>query len=104
MSGELDYFSPIDNDFRIGFESEAFNKGDVNTANAVPYDILGISDDERRKKFFVNLHDLTSTFSNFNEESKYLNFKAKLYGKSVNNMNYAIENIQTTTGNIFLKY
>ncbi|MEP1018943.1 MAG: hypothetical protein ABJG77_17630, partial [Maribacter dokdonensis] len=43
MSGELDYFSPIDNDFRIGFESEAFNKGDVDTANAVPYDILGVS-------------------------------------------------------------
>ena len=43
MSGELDYFSPIDNDFRIGFESEAINKGDVNTANTVPYDILGIS-------------------------------------------------------------
>ena len=43
MSGELDYFSPIENDFRIGFESEALNKGDVNTANTVPYDILGIS-------------------------------------------------------------
>ena len=65
---------------------------------------LGISDDEKRKKFFINLHDLTSTFSNFNEESKYLNFKAKLYGKSVNNMNYAIENIQTTTLSKFILY
>ncbi|TDT45436.1 hypothetical protein CLV90_2524 [Maribacter spongiicola] len=41
LDGNIDYYLPFENDFRIGLESEVINKGDVNTANSVPFDILG---------------------------------------------------------------
>ena len=42
------------------------------TMDALAYN-LGISDTENIKNLFINMHDLTSTFSSFNEKSKYLN-------------------------------
>ena len=63
---------------------------------------LGISDSENIKNLFINMHDLTSTFSNFNEKSKYLNFKAKLYETSVNKMNYKTEQVNTITLSKFI--
>ncbi|MDF4202808.1 hypothetical protein PXD56_07570 [Maribacter sp. SA7] len=41
LSGELDYFQPFDNDYRIGLNSDAINKGDKNTAISTPFDIIG---------------------------------------------------------------
>ncbi|WP_396634301.1 hypothetical protein [Maribacter sp. R86514] len=41
LNGELDYFSPVDNDFRIGLDSELINKGDINSAITTPFDIIG---------------------------------------------------------------
>lgn len=40
LNGELDYFKPFDNDFRIGLDSEVINKGDLNTANSAPLDMI----------------------------------------------------------------
>tara|TARA_B100000035_G_scaffold248980_1_gene217751 strand:+ start:49 stop:765 length:717 start_codon:yes stop_codon:yes gene_type:complete len=56
---------------------------------------LGISDQEITREININMHDLTSSFSNFNEESKYLKFKAKLYGTTIDNMNYKKEKVKT---------
>lgn len=42
-NGNLDYYFPFENDFRIGLDSEVINKGDVNTANFTPLDIIGIT-------------------------------------------------------------
>ncbi len=41
LNGNLDYFHPFMNDYRIGLDSELINKGDINTANNYPVDILG---------------------------------------------------------------
>ncbi|WP_405397272.1 hypothetical protein [Maribacter sp. Asnod2-G09] len=40
LNGELDYFHPFDNDFRIGLDSEVIDKGDLNIANSTPLDII----------------------------------------------------------------
>tara|TARA_R110000764_G_C11001168_1_gene382228 strand:+ start:108 stop:1652 length:1545 start_codon:yes stop_codon:yes gene_type:complete len=40
LNGELDYFQPFENDFRIGLNSEVINKGDLNIANSTPLDII----------------------------------------------------------------
>tara|TARA_B100000900_G_scaffold256994_1_gene219013 strand:- start:129 stop:845 length:717 start_codon:yes stop_codon:yes gene_type:complete len=56
---------------------------------------LGISDQETTREININMHDLTSSFSNFNEESKYLKFKAKLYGTTIDNMSYKKEKVKT---------
>lgn len=42
LTGLVDYFLTSKNDFRIGLESEVINKGDLNTASTVPFDIYGI--------------------------------------------------------------
>ncbi|SIQ60287.1 hypothetical protein [Maribacter ulvicola] len=41
LSGNLDYFQPFLNDYRIGLESEVINKGDVNVGNSTSLDIIG---------------------------------------------------------------
>lgn len=43
INGSADYFLSSKNDFRIGLESEVLNKGDLNTALTLPFDILGVS-------------------------------------------------------------
>ena len=42
LDGEVDYFLPSKNDFRIGLESNVIGKGNTNTANSTPLDIIGI--------------------------------------------------------------
>tara|TARA_B100001059_G_C17711815_1_gene515912 strand:- start:152 stop:865 length:714 start_codon:yes stop_codon:yes gene_type:complete len=63
---------------------------------------LGVSDEETTKELFINLHDLTSTFSDFNKKSKYLNLKAKLYGSSISNMSHEKETVKTITLDKFI--
>jgi FkbM family methyltransferase len=58
---------------------------------------FGISNLEGEKKLYVNIHDLTSTFSEYNEYSKYLNFKAKLFETNVSQMSYKAEKVKTVT-------
>lgn len=41
LNGEIDYFLPSKNDFRIGLESVVISKGDLNTANSSPLDFVG---------------------------------------------------------------
>jgi len=43
INGSVDYFLSSKNDFRIGLESDVIGKGDLNTANKVPLDLLGIN-------------------------------------------------------------
>lgn len=42
LDGEVDYFLPARNDFRIGLGSIVIDKGNSNTANSAPLDIVGI--------------------------------------------------------------
>ena len=58
---------------------------------------LAISDTEKKQNLYLNRHDLTSTLSEFNEQSSYLNFKAKLYGTNIKNMTHETEFVQTIT-------
>ena len=58
---------------------------------------LAISDTENKQSLYLNMHDLTSTLSNFNEQSSYLNLKAKLYGTDIKNMSHGTELVQTIT-------
>ena len=52
----------------------------INTFN------YAISNKNGFRKFFVNKHDLTSTFSKYNHKNAYLNFKAKLFNSSLKEM------------------
>ena len=56
-----------------------------NNDNIVIYNNV-ISDKEKIVKLFINKHDLTSSLTKINQKNKYLNFKAKLFGGSVNQM------------------
>lgn len=47
---------------------------------------FGISNKDTRKIFFINEHDLTSSFSSFDENNLYLKFKAFLFGKNIKGM------------------
>ncbi len=42
LNGTTDFFFPSKNDFRIGLDSEVINKGAINSALLVPFDLLGI--------------------------------------------------------------
>jgi hypothetical protein len=41
LNGEVDYFLPTKNDFRIGLDSDVIDKGDLDAANFSPLDING---------------------------------------------------------------
>ncbi|TLP81308.1 right-handed parallel beta-helix repeat-containing protein [Maribacter sp. ACAM166] len=41
INGSVDYFHSSENNFKIGLASEVIGKGDLNTANSVPFDIIG---------------------------------------------------------------
>lgn len=41
FNGSADFYIPSANDFRIGLDSEVINKGNLNSANTVPLDLLG---------------------------------------------------------------
>ncbi len=78
-------------------EKKYLNNVNVKTFN------LAVSDIEKKQKLFLNMHDLTSTLSNFDDQSTYLNFKAKLYGTNVKDMNYGTELVQTITLKKFIE-
>jgi FkbM family methyltransferase len=61
-----------------------------------------VSDTEKKQNLYLNMHDLTSTLSIFDEQSSYLNFKAKLYGTDIKNMSYGTELVQTITLDKFI--
>jgi len=55
---------------------------------------IGISDKETLLKLKINKHEITSTFSQFNDANKYLNFKAILFNSNLKNMTTNSENIE----------
>ena len=56
-----------------------------------------ISNKNGFRKLYINKHDLTSTFSKFNLKNKWLNYKAKLFNSTVNEMIKNIEISKTVT-------
>jgi hypothetical protein len=40
LNGDSDFFDPKQNDFRIGLDSDAINKGSIPFAQQVPFDLL----------------------------------------------------------------
>jgi len=67
------------------------------TNNNIQVFNLAVSDTEKKKNLYLNMHDLTSTLSNFNEQSSYLSLKAKLYGTDIKSMSHGTELVQTIT-------
>ena len=55
---------------------------------------IGISDKETLLKLKINKHEITSTFSQFNDTNKYLNYKAILFNSNLKNMTTNSENIE----------
>ena len=55
---------------------------------------IGISDKETLLKLKINKHEITSTFSQFNDTNKYLNYKAILFNSNLKNMTTNLENIE----------
>ena len=55
---------------------------------------IGISDKEKLLKLKINKHEITSTFSQFNDTNKYLNYKAILFNSNLKNMTTNSENIE----------
>ena len=55
---------------------------------------IGISDKETILNLKINKHEITSTFSNFKNTSKYLHLKAILFGSSLKNMNQSEESVK----------
>ena len=45
-----------------------------------------ISDKKNRQILYINKHDLTSSLSKIDKKNRYLNFKALLFGGSINDM------------------
>jgi len=55
---------------------------------------IGISDKKTLLKLKINKHEITSTFSQFNDTNKYLNYKAILFNSNLKNMTTNSENIE----------
>ena len=85
-------------------QSTIFNKvkEKYSSNNNVQVFNKAISDTEKKQNLYLNMHDLTSTLSTFDEQSSYLNFKAKLYGTDIKNMSYGTELVQTITLDKFI--
>ena len=85
-------------------QSTIFNKvkEKYSSNNNVQVFNKAISDTEKKQNLYLNMHDLTSTLSTFDEQSSYLNFKAKLYGTDIKNMSYGTELVQTITLDKFM--
>ncbi len=85
-------------------QSTIFNKVNekYSSNNNVQVFNKAISDTEKKQNLYLNMHDLTSTLSTFDEQSSYLNFKAKLYGTDIKNMSYGTELVQTITLDKFM--
>ena len=55
---------------------------------------IGISNKKTLLKLKINKHEITSTFSQFNDTNKYLNYKAILFNSNLKNMTTNSENIE----------
>ena len=55
---------------------------------------IGVSDKEALLKLKINRHEITSTFSEFNLENKYLNYKAILFDSNLKNMTKNVETVE----------
>ena len=56
---------------------------------------LAISNKKGFKEFNINKHDLTSSFVKYNNQSRYLKLKAKLFESTPNKMNYKKIKVKT---------
>lgn len=85
-------------------QSEIFKKIEQKYSNNKSINIfnLAISDTEQKRNLNLNKHDLTSTFSDFNKKSSYLNFKAKLFETDIEKMSHRVESVQTITLDKFI--
>ncbi len=56
---------------------------------------LAISNKKGFKEFNINKHDLTSSFTKYNNQNRYLKLKAKLFESTPNKMNYKKIKVKT---------
>ena len=56
---------------------------------------LAISNKKGFKEFNINKHDLTSSFTKYNNQNRYLKLKAKLFESTTNKMNYKKIKVKT---------
>ncbi len=54
-----------------------------------------VSDENTIKSLYINKHDLTSSFTEFNNDNHYLNYKARLFGGSLKQMILNTEKVET---------
>ena len=54
-----------------------------------------VSNQNKTKKFFVNKHDLTSSFTTLNKKNKYLKYKSILFGGDIKSMIVNTYNVKT---------
>ena len=54
-----------------------------------------VSNENAIKSLHINKHDLTSSFTEFNNDNHYLNYKAKLFGGSLSEMILNSEKVET---------
>ena len=88
-------FEPQSKIFKI-IEQKYSNNRNINVFN------LAISDTEKKQNLNLNNHDLTASLLDFDPNSNYLKFKAKLYQTDINKMNYGTELVQTITLDKFI--
>ena len=55
---------------------------------------IGLSNEKKILKLKINRHEITSTFSEFNLENKYLNYKAILFDSNLKNMTKNVETVE----------
>ena len=72
----------------------SFLKEKYKNNNLIKIMKIGISDKETLLKLKINKHEITSTFSQFNDTNKYLNYKAILFNSNLKNMTTNSENIE----------
>ena len=64
---------------------------------------VGLSDKKKKLTLKINKHEITSTFSNFNVNNKYLNYKALLFDSNLEKMTKNLEDVQVLPFSEILK-
>ena len=72
----------------------SFLKEKYNNNNQIEISRIGLSKKKELLDLRVNKHEITSTFSKFNEKNRYLNYKAILFDSNLKNMTTSFENVQ----------
>ena len=72
----------------------SFLKQKYKDNNQVEVMRIGLSDKKTVLKLKINKHEITSTFSEFENTNKYLNYKAILFSSNLKNMTTNLENIE----------